>query len=207
MRNNTQPILIAKINPFVIFHNKLLMNCFFCFSFLISSTVYCQVKPKFNPNKPYKSVYMGFESLQKRVSYMKTNMAKYCISGKTYGNAFANIDIKDQLTIVDKKDANFSCLFTIKMSENSVFVFLINNICNFNGEETGEVNVTYFNYTYGDVDANSIKNLFIKKKRLFLNNNQFTEELTIGKIVFTVYDKKVYSQVSFAGQNFEIKRY
>ena len=72
-------------------------------------------------------------------------------------------------------------------------------------EETGEVNTTYFNYTYGDVDANSIKNLLIKKKRLYLKNNQFTEELTIGKFIFNIYDKKYFSDVNFAGNKVDIK--
>jgi hypothetical protein len=172
---------------------------------LISTDLFCQVKPKWDPNKEYKSVNLSFKTLTKRVSYMKTNMAKYCIVGKTYGNAFANINIKEQHTLIDKMSANFNCLFTIKMSENSVFVFLISNICNFNSEETGEVNVTYFNYTYGDIDANSIKNMVIKKKRLFVNNNQFTEELTIGKFVFNIYDKKYFSDINFAGNKIHIK--
>lgn len=166
-----------------------------------------KVKPKYDPNQEHKSLNMDFKLVKDRVKYMKLNMAKNIIYSKNYDNIFVDLAIKEQLIGIDDKLTNFNCLFTLKISANSIFVFLISNVCDFNGTETGEVNVTYFNYTYGDVDASSIKNLLIKKKRLYIANNRFTEELTIGKIVFTIYDKKVYSNVSLAGQNFEIKRY
>ena len=175
--------------------------------FLISSSIYCQVQPKWNPNKEYKSVYTGFQNISNRVIYMKSNISQDCISGKIYNNLLEKISIKEQLMFIDKNDANFACLFSIKMSENSMFVFFISNICNFNNEETGYVNVTFFNYTFGDIDSKSIKNLLIKKKRLFINNNKFTEELAIGKMIFKIYSKVDYSEVSFAGRVFKIVTY
>lgn len=174
---------------------------------ILTTNIDAQNKPKFDPKKPHKTVYTGFNTLQGRVNNMKTNFAKYCIRGENYCNAFANFNIKEQLTVIDKYYANYNGIFTIKMTDNSVFVFLFSNICNFDGEETGEVNVTFFNYTYGDVDKGSIKNFLIKKKRVLVENNQFTEELKVGNFVFTIYDKRYFMGVKFSGNDIIINEF
>lgn len=173
----------------------------------MTTNLYCQIKPKFNPNKEYKTVNLSFETLAKRVSYMKANMDIFCVNGNDYKNLFDRIYMNEQLCSIDKKFSNSNGIFTLKMTNNLVFVFLFSNLCNLKGEDTGEVNVTFFKYTFGDADKNSIQNLIIKKKRLFINDNIYTEEMIFGKLVFIIrHDSMGYTWVKFKGKNIVMQR-
>lgn len=170
-----------------------------------------QEKPKKKisklPKGDWVAVTTDFETKSKRVEYMKKNMAMYCLNEPVYGSAVYSIFYGTELALVDTGNANGGIIITIKMSDNSTFVFMFHNLCNFRGENSGYANVTYFNYKHGEVDPNSIKTFVSKKKRLFPNNNKYTEELTIGQMKFTIEEKTNATKMLFAGKEIALDPY
>lgn len=167
-----------------------------------------QVKPKGIlkelPPGDYIIFTPEFDTKAKRVEYAKKNMAKYCISEPVFSSAYEKISHDHDGVIIDTSQASSAFLLTIKMSDNNVFVFFIHNLCDNKLENTGYVNLTFFNFRFGEVDASSIKSFIIKKKRLYINNNTFTEELTIGQMKLTIKNKTTPTTLLFAGKTIEL---
>ncbi|PBQ34687.1 hypothetical protein CNR22_23900 [Sphingobacteriaceae bacterium] len=163
-------------------------------------------KPKFNPKAKYKSVSTIFETKDNRLEYMISNMATYCKDGPIYYSGFKNIYYNTDLAVIDTNKASSGLLITVKMSDNNLLVFMFHFLCDFNNKETGLVNVTYFNYKYGEVDRSTAKTFNIRRKRLYPKNNIYTEELICGKVSFILENSNNNKvKMIFSGKEIELE--
>lgn len=94
-------------------------------------------------------------------------------------------------------------IITIKMSDNSIFVFGFKDILIVeNGEfkPSGQILAGYYNLKYGEIDKKSISFYYIDKKRVYPKNNIFTEQIWFNKICFELEQNQKYTQILIAGQ-------
>lgn len=163
-----------------------------------------KVNPKLDPKKEYKSINFNFSTLEKRIQYMRSHIPDYCINGKVYNGQVEPVLYNAELAMVDLNHSSFGSIVTVKMSENSVFVFMFHYLCNFSEELSGKVSITYFNYTFGEVDKKSIRSKILSKTRVFPKNNVFTEELVFGSMRFQFIESYRVKSVFFSDKSIEL---
>ena len=172
-------------------------------------------KPKFDPNGDFIVLNMYFNKKEDRLKYMETYMCSECKNYPIYNSKIDYIrEIKgrnEYASIDDKYIVSDGKIITVKMSSNCLFVFSLNDIIgyckpDYKPTPTDSVYVGFFSYKYGEIDKSTVRFLRIKKKRVLMNNNIFTEEIFITKeIKFTMEEKYKLTKLTLGTKEILLK--
>jgi len=156
-------------------------------------------KPKFAPNCDFIILNMYFNKKEDRLKYMETYMCSTCKNLYLYNNKIHYIrEIKksnEYVSIDDRFMVSDGKIVTIKMSDNCLFVFSLHDIIGYSKPDykptpTDSVYVGFLSYKYGEIDKNTVRFFRIKKKRILVSNNIFTEEINVTKEVKFILEEK-----------------
>lgn len=97
--------------------------------------------------------------------------------------------------ILDEDGTSYSDFIQIKLSENSILVIYISKMYRMVDNKlvpSHLVAVTSYFVKYGEIDKSTIKYCWLEKKRIYPENNEFTEEIWLSKNLYLVMTDRQY---------------
>jgi len=144
------------------------------------------------------------------IDYINEHYATYCSTGPAYNNAVVPFNehgnyATHKYSILSKEDIRDGQLITIKISESSIFAFLIFNVYE-NESYTSKTFCCYAPIKFGEVVSASYKKLILTKKRLLVDNT-YREELVVGGLTFTIENRIDYRKVRIVNSEISLNNY
>ncbi len=136
-------------------------------------------------NKPHHK-----EAADKALTKMQNCMKIwYFKDKKVYDNTLA--------PILDDDGKGYADFIQIKLSENNIMVLYISKLKQIVDKKeyaSNLVAVTSYFVKYGEIDKSTIKYCWLEKKRIYPENNEFTEEIWLTNGMYLVMTDRQYLQ-------------